>query len=125
MNLADAAPAPARRGEDGAILVLTTCADREQALALGRALVGERLAACASALPGARSIYRWRDAVEEADETPLLIKTTRAAWPALEARVRELHSYEVAELLAVDVAEGAAPYLAWLFGSVAGGPDGA
>jgi periplasmic divalent cation tolerance protein len=69
-----------------------------------------------------RSIYRWQGAVEEADEILLVIKTTRAAWPALAVRLAGLHPYEVPEVLAVDPTAGAAPYLAWLGGSVAGRP---
>lgn len=95
-------------------LVLTTCGDRARAETLARVLVEERLAACVNLLPGVRSIYRWEGALEQTDEVLLVIKTTRAAYPALAARVTALHDYEVPELLAVDVAEGSAAYLGWL-----------
>jgi periplasmic divalent cation tolerance protein len=95
-------------------LVLTTCADRARAETLARTLVEERLAACVNLLPGVRSIYRWQGAVEAADEVLLVIKTTRAAYPALAARLPALHDYEVPELLAFDAEAGGAAYLGWL-----------
>jgi len=88
------------------MIVLTTVPDA--------ALVGERLAACVTALGPARSTYRWQGAVESADELPLLVKTTAAGWPALRARLRELHPYDVPEMLALRVADGWPAYLDWV-----------
>jgi periplasmic divalent cation tolerance protein len=85
-----------------------------RARALARALVSRRLAACASLVPGVRSVYRWKGRVEEARETLLVIKTAAPRVPALLAAVAELHPYEVPEALALPVASGLAPYLAWL-----------
>jgi periplasmic divalent cation tolerance protein len=95
-------------------LVLTTAASAEEAAQLGRTLVEERLAACATLIPAVQSIYRWLGAVENATEALLLLKTSSERLPMLEARLRELHSYQTPEFLALDVAACAAPYLDWL-----------
>ncbi|MCO5055142.1 divalent-cation tolerance protein CutA [Thermomonas sp.] len=100
------------------LLCLTTCPDAASAERIAEALVGEQLAACVNVLPGLRSTYRWQGAVERADELLLLIKTIRAAWPALQARLLELHPYELPELLAVEPADGLPAYLQWVAGAV-------
>jgi len=96
------------------VVVLVTTADAEEGARLGRALVEERLAACANVVGPIRSIYRWQGAVEEAEERLVVLKARAADVPALETRVRALHSYEVPEVLALPVTAGSAPYLAWL-----------
>jgi periplasmic divalent cation tolerance protein len=96
------------------VVVLVTTASAEEGARLGRALVEERLAACANVIGPIRSIYRWEGAVEEADEHLVVLKARGADVPALESRVRALHSYDVPEVLALPVTAGSAPYLAWL-----------
>ena len=96
------------------VVVLVTTANAEEGARLGRALVEERLAACANVVGPIRSIYRWQGAVEEAAEHLVLLKARRADVAALEARVRALHSYDVPEVIALPVTTGSAPYLAWL-----------
>jgi len=98
--------------------VLTTLGADADAPSLARALVEERLAACVSILPGVVSVYRWQDGVEQDREQQLLIKTTRDRLTALEARLRQLHPYEVPELLVLDVERGGEAYMAWLRESV-------
>ncbi len=105
-----------------ALLALSTAPDREQALRLARILVEERLAACVSLLPGAQSVYRWQGAISEDAECLLLIKTSRARWEALAARLAAIHPYQVPELIAVPVACGLPGYLAWLAESTAETP---
>ena len=95
-------------------IVLTTVPDAACADRIARALVDERLAACVTTLGPARSTYRWQGAVESADELPLLIKTTAAAWPALRERLRALHPYDVPEMLAWPASDGWPPYLDWV-----------
>lgn len=97
-------------------VVLTTAASVEEAEALGCVLVGERLAACATLIPGARSIYHWEGGIERAGETLVLLKTGVDQLAALEARVKELHSYETPEFLVLGVEAGSGEYLAWLEG---------
>ena len=96
------------------VVVLVTASSAEEAARIGRALVDERLAACANVIGPIRSIYRWQGAVEEADEHLVVLKARAAEVSALEVRVRALHSYEVPEVLALPVTAGSAPYLAWL-----------
>ena len=95
-------------------IVLTTAANPEEARKLARTLVEERLAACATVLPGVESIYRWKGEIESAAETMLLIKTEAEQLPELEKRLHELHSYETPEFLVVKVEAGSAGYLEWL-----------
>lgn len=95
-------------------LVLTTAASPEEAARIGRTLVEERLAACATLIPGVRSIFHWKGAVEESVETLLLIKTGLEQIPALDTRLHELHSYEIPEFLVLEVDSGSQRYLAWL-----------
>ena len=101
-------------GGRGALVLLVTAPDRASARRLALELVGERLAACANVVPGLRSIYRWKGEVRDDAEVLLLIKTRRALLPQLVARVKALHSYSIPEVLALSVAAGNAPYLAWL-----------
>jgi len=98
---------------DDTQLVLVTC-PATHAEMLARTLVERRLAACVNILPGVTSVYRWQSAVQTAQETQLLIKTTAARYAALEEAVRELHPYELPEVIAVDIAMGLPAYLNWL-----------
>ena len=95
-------------------IVLTTAASADDARRLGRALVEERLAACATLIPAAESIYRWEGRVESATETLLMLKTGADQLAALEARLHELHPYETPEFLVLPVEAGSDAYLAWM-----------
>ena len=95
-------------------VVLTTAANPDEAARLGRALVEERLAACATLIPGVQSIYRWQGNVESATETLLLIKTGPEQLAALDARLHELHSYEVPEFLVLAIDAASQSYLDWM-----------
>jgi len=101
------------------VVVLVTAGDAEEAARIGRTLVVERLAACANVVGPIHSVYRWQGAVEEAAEHLLLVKARAADLPALEARVRALHSYQLPEVVALRVTAGSVPYLAWLAESTA------
>ncbi len=106
-------------GEAASIRVaLTTVGSLEEGRRIARALVKRRLAACVNLVPNLTSVYRWQGAVEEAEEILLVIKTTEAQLAALEAAVRELHSYEVPEFLALRVEAASQPYLDWLLSSI-------
>ena len=96
------------------LIVITNLADVAGARQLGRALVERRLAACVNILPAVESVYRWRDAVEEASEVTLLIKTTAARYAELEEAIRALHPYELPELIALPVSAGLPAYLQWI-----------
>ena len=99
---------------DKSVLVYSTFPTPEVAEDVGRALVEARLAACVNILPPMRSIYKWKGKTESADEQLLLIKSACERFPALMARVRALHPYELPEIVAVPIADGLPDYLAWL-----------
>jgi periplasmic divalent cation tolerance protein len=101
-----------------ALVVLVTTPTPERAAEIARAVVEEHLAACGNVIPGVRSIYRWQGAVQEDGEALLILKTTRARFEALRARVVALHPYEVPEVIALPVEAGSAAYLAWIAGAV-------
>jgi periplasmic divalent cation tolerance protein len=99
--------------ETGAVIVLTTLGADADAAALARTLVDEHLAACVNVLPPMTSVYRWKGAVEQDREQQLVIKTAPARLAALEARLRELHPYELPEFLVLP-ASGSRAYLDWI-----------
>ena len=96
------------------LLVLTNLPDADSAHALAAALVEQRLATCVNVLSPCTSVYRWQGKVETAAEVPLLIKTTRARYAALEAVIRARHPYELPEIVAVPVVLGLPGYLDWV-----------
>jgi len=95
-------------------IALTTAPSQEEAARMGRALVEEHLAACATILPGAQSIYRWKGQIESSSEAVLLLKTEADRLSALEARLRGLHTYDTPEFLVLPLESGSHGYLAWL-----------
>jgi len=98
---------------DELILILTTMPDDAQADGLAAALVGEKLAACVNVHAPMMSTYRWKGAIEREAERQIVIKTTRARLPALEARLKTLHPYELPELVVLG-AEASAAYGRWV-----------
>ena len=99
---------------DPVLVVFCTFPDVEKAREVGAALVEARLAACVNLLPGIESIYHWQGAVERAGEVLAVFKTTSAAWPAFASRLRELHPYEVPEIIAVRPERVAESYARWV-----------
>jgi periplasmic divalent cation tolerance protein len=99
---------------DEFVVVMVTASSADEAAHIGRALVEDRLAACANVVGPIRSIYRWEGAVDDAAEHLLVIKARAADFAVLETRVRGLHSYDVPEVIALPLRAGSAPYLAWL-----------
>ena len=102
------------------IVVLNTCGSAEEAEKIARQLVERRLAACVSILPGARSFYRWQDKIEESGEWLLVIKTSRGNFDDLRSELEKLHSYEVPEIIALPIVDGATNYLNWLEAEIHG-----
>lgn len=98
------------------VIVLTNLPDREAAMRLAHELVTRRLAACVNVLAECTSVYRWQGAIENATEVPLLIKTRAERYPEVEAAIRELHPYELPEIVAVPVRHGLDEYLEWVAG---------
>lgn len=95
-------------------IVLSTCADREQAERIAHRLVEQQLAACVNILPGVQSIYRWQGKVESASEVLMVIKTSADLVREVELTIASLHSYDVPEFLVLPVFGGSHAYLAWL-----------
>lgn len=100
------------------VLVLSTAPSTEVAELIGRALVEERLAACANILEGVTSIYRWNGAMQSEAEVLMLIKTTAGLEERLRARLVELHPYDVPEALAFSAVAGDPAYMTWIHGEV-------
>ncbi|HEV8237886.1 MAG TPA: divalent-cation tolerance protein CutA [Thermoanaerobaculia bacterium] len=102
----------------GAIVVITTVGDEEQALLIARELVARRLAACVNVLPGIRSVYRWQGKICRDGEHLLIVKTLESEREAVAAAIRALHSYELPEILSFPVGAGDERFLAWIADSV-------
>lgn len=96
------------------LLVFSSLPDEAAALKLARHLVEVKLAACVNVLSPCVSTYRWRGAVEQAREVPVIIKTTADCYSALEAAIRDGHPYELPEIVAVPLAQGLPAYLEWV-----------
>ncbi len=94
--------------------IYITAGSQAEARKIASALVEERLAGCANIIPGMRSLYRWEGKIEEAEETVLIAKTSKAHVPALIARVKELHSYDCPCVVSLAVEDGNLGYLDWL-----------
>lgn len=94
--------------------VYITAKDAEQAKAIGKVLVEERLAACANILPGMSSFYWWKGHVTEDHEAVLIVKTLADKFDALKERVKALHTYKVPCVVALDINDGLSDYLAWI-----------
>jgi len=99
---------------DSTLLVICNMPDNDAAQRLAAVLVDARLAACVNILAPCHSVYRWQGKRESASETPLLIKSTSARYPALEAAIRAHHPYELPEIIAVPVTHGLPDYLSWV-----------
>jgi len=96
------------------LIALCTCPDAAVGGRIAEALVGEGLAACVNTLPGITSVYLWKGEVQRDSEVLLLIKTTQARLPELTGRVRQLHPYELPEVIAVPVSGGLPDYIQWV-----------
>lgn len=105
------------------LVAITTLSGEEDAARLARALVERGLVACVNILPAVRSLYRWKDAIEDDREQLLLMKTRADRYAALASAIEELHPYEVPELIAVPVELGSRAYLAWVDESVSASRD--
>jgi periplasmic divalent cation tolerance protein len=99
---------------EDALLVLSTFGNADEARRISRALVEEHLVACANLLPAIESIYHWKGKVETSSETMVVFKTTTDRYWQLENRLRELHPYDVPEIIAVRVHAGLPAYLRWI-----------
>lgn len=102
------------------IVILSTCATEEEAAKLAQALVEAKVAACVTLVPGARSVYRWKGAIESSAECLLIIKSSRPLFDPLRKLLEQAHAYEVPEVIAMPIVEGAPNYLHWFEAELAG-----
>ena len=107
----------ARATKEEFYIVLVTCTEKEAA-GLAQTLVQEGLVACVNIVPSVTSVYKWKGEVVKDQENLLVMKTLDSFYDRLEARIKELHSYEVPEVLAISVKDGSSAYLDWLSGSL-------
>ena len=96
------------------IVILSTCGSPEEAEKIARLLVQQHLAACVNIIPRMRSVYRWNGAVETAEESLLVIKSSRELFDSLRPVLEQAHSYEVPEAIALAILDGAGTYMNWL-----------
>lgn len=96
------------------LVVYCTCPDQATAEHIAETVIDERLAACVNLVPGLTSIYRWQGQIQRETEMLLIMKTGNMAYPRLETRLRELHPYEVPEIIALPIQSGSAAYLNWI-----------
>ncbi|HLJ45485.1 MAG TPA: divalent-cation tolerance protein CutA [Bryobacteraceae bacterium] len=101
------------------IVVLSTCASEDEARRIAADLLNNHLAACVNLVPQVRSIYRWQGAIEDSPEILLIIKSSRPLFDRLRDAIARLHSYEVPEVIALPIVDGAASYLQWMDGELA------
>ena len=101
-----------------AITVITTVGTEEQANLIAREIVARRQAACVNILPGVRSIYRWKGKICQDGELMLVVKTLESEFEDVAATIRELHNYELPEILSFNVSQGERGFLDWIAGSV-------
>jgi periplasmic divalent cation tolerance protein len=99
---------------DEKIVVFVTVPDVEDAERIGRSLVEGRLAACVNIVPQIRSLFRWEGKVADESETLLIVKTRRALFDSLRAHVKQMHPYDIPEVIALPVVAGHQPYLRWI-----------
>lgn len=94
-------------------VILVTAGSKAQAEMLARSLVAAKLAACVTLLP-VQSVYTWREEIHQEEEWQLMIKSKLDRFAELEAKIRELHSYEVPEIIALPIVQGSTSYLQWI-----------
>lgn len=100
------------------IVILSTCESLEEAERIARQLVESRLAACVNVIPGLKSFYRWKGAIEESAEHLLVVKTSRGLFERVRDQIEAMHSYEVPEAIALPIVDGSPNYLRWLAGEI-------
>ena len=95
-------------------LIYMTAPNETEAASLAKALLGDRLIACANIIPGVRSLYRWKGTINDDREVVIVAKTTKELTEPLIARVKSLHSYECPCVVSVDIGDGNAEFLSWI-----------
>jgi len=95
-------------------IIIVTASSESEGVTIGKALVEEGLAACVNIIPHIRSVYLWKGNIWDEAETLLIIKSREALFDRIKSRVKELHSYEVPEIIALKIKRGDSAYLNWI-----------
>ena len=103
-----------RKSAHKVLIVLVMASSRQEASKIGRAMVKQKVAACVNIVPAVTSIFRWQGKVQRSRETLLMVKTSGRRYAALERLIRSMHSYEVPEIIAINVDRGLSQYIAWV-----------
>lgn len=103
-----------RKSARKVLVILVTTENQEEAVKIGEKMVHAKLAACANILPGIQSIYRWKGKVSKAQEVLLILKSTKPRYRALEKAIKEMHAYDIPEIIALPVTEGFDRYIGWV-----------
>lgn len=99
-------------------VVLCTCPNQELAITIANKLVSEQLVACVNVMPQITSIYQWQGKIEQNSEVLLLAKTAKEKFDEVAKRIHQLHSYDVPEVIALDIQQGSSEYLNWISNSL-------
>lgn len=100
--------------ENNFVIILVTCASKKEASDIARSLLKKRLVACASIIPGVESKFWWKGKLDSAKEVMLVLKTRRGNFKKIEKEVRRAHSYDVPEIIAIQIVAGSKSYLNWI-----------
>jgi periplasmic divalent cation tolerance protein len=103
-----------RKSARQVLVILVTTDNQEEAVKIGEEMVHAKLAACANIIPGIQSIYRWKGKVSKAQEVLLILKSTKPRYRALEKAIKEMHTYDIPEIIALPVTEGFDKYIGWV-----------
>lgn len=96
------------------IVIFVTCASKKEALLIIKRLLDERLIACANIIEGVKSLFWWKGKVVKATESLVILKTARKNFDKIKKSIKELHSYEVPEIIALPIVAGEGDYLEWI-----------
>jgi periplasmic divalent cation tolerance protein len=110
-----------RNQPDDILIVMVTAANSDEAARISEAVVNAHLAACATVVPAVTSVYWWEGKLTKDQESLVVMKTARSRYSQLENAIRQVHSYKVPEILAVQVAEGSLEYMRWVLKETAEG----
>ena len=96
------------------IMVFVTASSKEEAEKISKSVVEQKLAACVNVLDGVKSIFRWKEGVDVAQECLLICKTKKSLFGELQQTIKQMHSYDVPEIIAINIVDGSEDYLKWL-----------
>lgn len=96
------------------IIILVTCGSKKEALLIAKKLLNERLIACANIIDNIESFFWWKEKLDKARESLIIIKTVKKNFNKIERRIKQLHAYELPEIIALPLVKGEGDYLKWI-----------